>query len=57
MKKSCYQWFCLYLMSKKVGVVANNKQTILKQLIAADAVACNGFHIVCFSEQRKASKM
>lgn len=44
-------------LRRKVGVVANSKHAVLKQLIAADGVQCNGFDLVSFSEKRKASKI
>lgn len=44
-------------VSKKVGVIAASKNAVLKQLIAADGMQCNGFDLVSFSEQRNASKI
>ena len=42
---------------KKVGVVASNKQAVLKKLTAANGMECNGFDLLSFSEQRKSSKV
>jgi hypothetical protein len=41
----------------KIGLVASTSQRVLKKLIAADGMACNGIDLVSFSEQRKASKV
>lgn len=44
-------------VAKKIGQVANSSQGVLKKLIAADGMACNGVDLVSFSEQRKASEV
>ncbi|WP_293745648.1 hypothetical protein [uncultured Paraglaciecola sp.] len=41
----------------KVGQVANSPQGVLKKLIAADGMTCNGSDLVSFSEKRKASEV
>jgi hypothetical protein len=41
----------------KVGIVANSRQAVLETLIADDGMECNGFDLVSFSEQRKATQV
>jgi hypothetical protein len=41
----------------KVGRVANSSEGVLKRLIAADGMACNGIDLVSFSKQRQASEV
>lgn len=41
----------------KVGLVASNSQAVLKKLIAANGMECNGVDLVSFSEQRKSSQV
>lgn len=38
----------------KVGRVASSSQGVLKKLIAADGMACNGIDLISFSEKRSA---
>ncbi|MFT6777581.1 MAG: hypothetical protein ACJAV1_001500 [Paraglaciecola sp.] len=42
---------------KKIGVLANNNQSVLKHLTAQDGMECNGVDLMSFSQQRKASNV
>lgn len=39
----------------KIGEVATSSRSVLKKLIAADGMSCNGVDLISFSQQRKAS--
>jgi hypothetical protein len=41
----------------KIGLVASSSEGVLRKLIAADGMSCNGVDLVAFSEQRKASQV
>lgn len=41
----------------KVGQVAKSPEGVLKKLIAADGMTCNGSDLVTFSKKRKASEV
>jgi hypothetical protein len=41
----------------KVGIVANSRQAVLETLISDDGMECNGFDLMSFSEQRKATQV
>lgn len=42
-------------VSRKVGVVAYSKREVMKKLIAAEGMTCNGLDLITFAQQRKAS--
>jgi hypothetical protein len=41
----------------KIGLVAISSKGVMRKLISADGVTCNGVDLIKFSEQRKASQV
>lgn len=44
-------------ISSQVGSVAMNRRGVLRKVVAAEGVSCNGISLIEFSEQYKASEV
>jgi hypothetical protein len=44
-------------VKNKIGLVAISSKGVMRKLISADGVTCNGLDLITFSEQRKASQV
>lgn len=44
-------------VSRKVGNVASSRKNVLRKLLSADGMKCNGIDLIKFAKQREASEV